>query len=160
MVCLPATRVTLSKNWKSFWLVISGWLPLAPRFRMPPLLNMIWLIADVVSLEVDARDADRLRDVGAVVDRRHEELDRAPAEAELVQPVRAEGVGVVEREALRLDVAVAGAEREAGVAVRQRRRQDAVRLLVAVAAEEAVVRRQLVIDLDVDLVVLPRRASG
>src|SRR5258708_31866664 len=49
IVCLPATRVTLSKNWKSFWLVISGWLAFAPRFRMPPLLNMIWLIADVVS---------------------------------------------------------------------------------------------------------------
>ena len=49
IVCLPATRVTLSKNWKSFWFVISGWLPFAPMFRMPPSLNMIWLIADVVS---------------------------------------------------------------------------------------------------------------
>ena len=69
IVCLPATRVTLSKNWKSFWLVMSGWLPFAPRFRMPPLLNMIWLIADVVVAEIDARNPDRLRDVGAVVDR-------------------------------------------------------------------------------------------
>ena len=49
-----------------------------------------------------------------------------------------ERVRVVERQALRLDVAVARAERRAGVAVRQRRRQDAVRLLVAVADEEAV----------------------
>ena len=43
------TRVTLSKIWKSFWFVMSGWLPFEPMFRMPPLLNMIWLIADVVS---------------------------------------------------------------------------------------------------------------
>ena len=64
-----------------------------------------------------------------------------PAEAELVQPVRAERVRVVERQALRLDVAVAGAERGARVAVRQRRRQDAVRLLEAVAREEPVVSR-------------------
>ena len=33
-VCLPLIQVTLSKIWKSFWLVMSGWLPLAPRFRM------------------------------------------------------------------------------------------------------------------------------
>ncbi len=44
-VCLPLSHVTLSKNWKSFWFVISGWLPLAPRFRM--FWNCIWLIADV-----------------------------------------------------------------------------------------------------------------
>ena len=96
----------------------------------------------------------RLRGIGAVVDRRHVELDRRPAEAELVQPVVAERVRVVEREALPLDVAVAGAEGEAGIAVRQRRRLQAVRLLEAVAREEAVVRRQVVIDLHVELVVL------
>ena len=124
-------------------------------FRMPPLLNMIWLIADVVSLRLTPGMPTRLRDVGAVVDRRHEELDRAPAEAEFVQQVRAQGVGVVERDALRLDVAVAGAEREAGIAVPQRRRLQAVRLLIAVTAEEPVVGRQVVIDLDVELVVLP-----
>ena len=61
-------------------------------------------------VEVDAGEADRRGRVGAVVDRRHEELDRRPAEPELVQPVRAQGVRVVERQALRLDVAVAGAE--------------------------------------------------
>ena len=33
-VCLPVLRVTLSKIWKSFWLVMSGWLLFAPRFRM------------------------------------------------------------------------------------------------------------------------------
>jgi len=27
---------------------MSGWLLLDPMFRMPPLLKMIWLIADVV----------------------------------------------------------------------------------------------------------------
>ena len=26
-VCLPLIHVTLSKIWKSFWLVMSGWLP-------------------------------------------------------------------------------------------------------------------------------------
>ena len=26
-VCLPLTQVTLSKIWKSFWFVMSGWLP-------------------------------------------------------------------------------------------------------------------------------------
>ena len=153
-MCLPATRVTLSKIWMSFWLVISGWLAFAPRLRMPPLLNMIWLIAEVVGPRLIPGMPDRLRGVGPVVDRGHEELDRAPADAELVQQVRAERVRVVEREPLRLDVAFAGAEGEPGVAVRQRRRQDAVRLLVAVAPEEAVGRRQHVIDLEVDLVVL------
>ena len=73
-------------------------------------------------VQVDAREAHRLRRVGAEVDRRHEELDRRPAEAELVQPAAAQRVRVVERQALRLDVAVAGAERRARVAVRQRRR--------------------------------------
>ena len=33
-VCLPLIQVTLSKIWKSFWLVMSGWLLLAPRFLM------------------------------------------------------------------------------------------------------------------------------
>ena len=108
-------------------------------------------------VQVDARDADRLREVLLVVDRRHEELDRAPAEAELVQQTRAERVRIVEGESLRLDVAVARAEGEARVAVRQRRRQDAMRFLVAVAREEAVVRRQPMIDLEIDLVVEPRQ---
>jgi hypothetical protein len=44
-VCLPFSQVTLSKNWKSFWLVISGWLPFAPRFRI--VWNPSWVIADV-----------------------------------------------------------------------------------------------------------------
>ncbi len=87
---------------------------------------------------------------------RHEELDRRPAEAELVQPgCVPQRVRVVERQALRLDVAVAGAEREPGIAVRQRGRLEPVRLLVAVAREEPVVARQVVVDLDVELVVLP-----
>ena len=32
----PITRVTLSKTWKSFWFVMSGWLPFWPRCRAPP----------------------------------------------------------------------------------------------------------------------------
>ena len=47
-VCLPLIQVTLSKIWKSFWFVMSGWLPFAPRFRM--FWNVICVIADVVSL--------------------------------------------------------------------------------------------------------------
>ena len=74
--------------------------------------------------------------------------------------VRAEGVGVVEGQALGLDVAVAGAERHARVAVGQGRGQVAVGLLVAVADEEPVVGAQVVVDLDVDLVVLRARGSG
>ncbi len=64
-------------------------------------------------------------------------------------------MGVVERQPLRLDVAFAGTEGEPGVAVRQRRRQHAMRLLVAVAHEETVVLRERVIDFRVHLVVLP-----
>ena len=44
-VCLPLIQVTLLKIWKSFWLVMSGWLPLAPRFRM--FWNVSCVIADV-----------------------------------------------------------------------------------------------------------------
>ena len=153
IVCLPLIQVTLSKIWKSFWFVMSGWLLLAPRFRM--FWNASCVIADVASLRLMPGMPDGVGRVGAVVDRRHQELDRRPAEAELVQPVAAERVRVVERQALRLDVAVAGAEGGARVAVRQRRRLQPVRLLVAVAREEAVARRQVVIDLDVELVVLP-----
>ena len=107
-------------------------------------------------IQIDAGDPDRRRRVLQVVDRRHEELHRAPAESELVEPPGVERVRVVEGEALRLDVAVAGAEGNARVAVRQRRRQVPVRLLIAVAHEEPVVRRQRVIDLHVELIVLPR----
>ena len=63
-------------------------------------------------------------------------------------------VRVVERQTLRLDVPVAGAEREPGITVRQAGRLDPVRLLVAVPDEEAVCARQVVIDLDVELIVL------
>src|SRR5918993_3462451 len=49
-VCLPFSQVTLSKNWKSFWLVISGWLLLAPRFRT--VWNPSWVIADVASFRL------------------------------------------------------------------------------------------------------------
>src|SRR6185436_20203362 len=62
-----------------------------------------------------------------------------------------------EGESLRLDVAVAGAKGEAGIAVRQGGRQHTMRLLITVAKEEMVRRRQVVIDLGVDLVVLPRQ---
>ncbi len=72
-VCLPLIQVTLSKIWKSFWFVMSGWLLLAPRFRM--FWNASCVIAEVDLVEVDARDADGLGRVGAVVDRRHQELD-------------------------------------------------------------------------------------
>ena len=34
IVWRPVLRVTLSKIWKSFWLVMSGWLLSAPRLRM------------------------------------------------------------------------------------------------------------------------------
>ena len=47
-VCLFLIQVTLSKIWKSFWFVISGWLPFAPRFRM--FWKCIWVIAEVTSL--------------------------------------------------------------------------------------------------------------
>src|SRR5262245_36487539 len=47
IVCLPCVQVRLSANEKSFWFVISGWLLLAPRFRM--FWNVIWVIADVTS---------------------------------------------------------------------------------------------------------------
>ena len=153
-------QVTLSKIWKSFWFVMSGWLPFDPRFLDPPFWKMIWLIADVTSFRLTPGDAHLLREVLAVVDRRHEELDRAPAEPELVQPPAAERVRVVEREALRRDVPVARAERVAGVAVRQRGRQEPVRLLMAVPHEEPVVRAQVVIELEVALIVLPLEESG
>ena len=45
--CRPLIQVTLSKIWKSFWFVISGWFPFEPRFRDPPWLKVIWLIAEV-----------------------------------------------------------------------------------------------------------------
>src|SRR5262245_14675810 len=48
MVCFPLTQVTLSKIAKSFWFVMSGWLPFAPRFRM--FWNVICDIADVALL--------------------------------------------------------------------------------------------------------------
>ena len=49
-VCRPFSQVTLSKNCRSFWLVISGWLLLAPRFRM--FWNPSCVIADVASLRL------------------------------------------------------------------------------------------------------------
>ena len=49
-VSLPVTLVTLSKNCRSFWFVISGWLLLAPRFRM--FLNVSWVIPEVASLRL------------------------------------------------------------------------------------------------------------
>src|SRR6476661_7721908 len=47
-VCLPLVDVTLSKIWKSFWLVMSGWLLFAPRFRM--FWKLSWVIADATEL--------------------------------------------------------------------------------------------------------------
>ena len=44
----PLIQVTLSNIWKSFWFVISGWLLLAPRFRM--FWKLSWVIADVDGL--------------------------------------------------------------------------------------------------------------
>src|SRR5262245_32516077 len=44
-VCRPLIQVTLSNLWKSFWLVISGWLLLAPRSRIA--VKSICVIADV-----------------------------------------------------------------------------------------------------------------
>ena len=57
-VCLPLIQVTLSKIWKSFWFVISGWLPLWPIFRM--FWNVNWVIADVASFRLIAGDAHRV----------------------------------------------------------------------------------------------------
>ncbi len=45
-VCLFLIQVTLSKTWKSFWFVMSGWLLLAPRLRM------FWKLSCVIA-EVD-----------------------------------------------------------------------------------------------------------
>src|SRR3954452_6382523 len=50
IVCFPLIEVTLSKIWKSFWLVMSGWLPFAPRFLM--FWNVICDIADVALLRL------------------------------------------------------------------------------------------------------------
>ena len=50
IVCFPLIQVTLSKNWKSFWLVMSGWLLFAPRFRMFWKLSCV--IADVTSFRL------------------------------------------------------------------------------------------------------------
>src|SRR5262249_2974092 len=50
IVCLPRLQVTLSSSEKSFWLVISGWLPLAPRFLM--FWNVICDIADVTGFRL------------------------------------------------------------------------------------------------------------
>jgi hypothetical protein len=47
-VCLLLIQVTLSKTWKSFWFVMSGWLLLAPRLRM--FWKFIWVIAEVTWL--------------------------------------------------------------------------------------------------------------
>src|SRR5437899_11282563 len=57
IVWRPATRVTLSKNWRSFWFVMSGWLPFDPRLRapLPPpvvVVKMILLIAEVASFRL------------------------------------------------------------------------------------------------------------
>ena len=49
-VCRPLIQVTLSKIWKSFWLVMSGWLPLAPRFRM--FWNVSCVMADVTAFRL------------------------------------------------------------------------------------------------------------
>ena len=49
-VCLPLSQVTLSKIWKSFWLVMSGWLLLAPRLRM--FWNVSCVIAEVTSFRL------------------------------------------------------------------------------------------------------------
>ena len=45
-VCGPLIQVTLSKIWKSFWFVMSGWLLLEPRFRM--FWKLSWVIAEFV----------------------------------------------------------------------------------------------------------------
>ena len=42
----PEILVTLLKIWKSFWFVISGWLPLAPRLRM--FWKPSWVIPEFV----------------------------------------------------------------------------------------------------------------
>ncbi len=105
-------------------------------------------------IEIDAWEAHGRGRVCAVVDRELEELDRGPAEAELVQEARPQGVRVVEGQALGLDVSLASAEREPGIPMREAGRLDPMRLLVAVPREEAVLARQVVVDLDVELVVL------
>ena len=46
----PVIQVTLSKIWKSFWLVMSGWLLLAPRLRM--FWNPSWVIAEVTEFRL------------------------------------------------------------------------------------------------------------
>ena len=69
-------------------------------------------------VQIDAGNANRRRGISEVIERGHEELDRAPPHTNLVQPVAAERVRVVERQALRLDVAVARPEREPRIAVR------------------------------------------
>ena len=66
-VCRPLIHVTLSKIWKSFWFVMSGWLPLAPRFRM--FWNWICVIAEVASLKLTPGMPTAVGQVLPVVDR-------------------------------------------------------------------------------------------
>ena len=108
-----------------------------------------------VGAEVDVGDPHRFRKILAVTDGQAIQRERAVAEAQLVEPARTEGVRVVEGDALGPDAAVAG---DAAVAARQGRRQDAMALLEAVAQEEPVRSAQGVVDLRVELVVLPLEA--
>lgn len=68
--------------------------------------------------DVDAGDADRLGLVRACVNRSHLESDAAEADAGFIQPARAEGVSVVERQTLPANQTVSRAECRPGVAVR------------------------------------------
>ena len=61
---------------------------------------------------------------------------------------------IVEGQALCRDVPVPGAERGPGITVREAGRLEPMDLLIAVPEEEAVCVRQVVVDLDVELIVV------
>src|SRR5262249_51886416 len=104
--------------------------------------------------DIDAGNPDALCQVRAGVDRGHFEGDAAESEAKFVQPARAEGVGVVERQTLRANQTGPRAERKSGVAVRQRRRQETVCAFETVPSEEVILLRKVIVNLAVELIVL------
>src|SRR5262249_19516436 len=103
--------------------------------------------------DVDAGDADRLRQIRACVNRSHFESDTAEADAGFIQPARVESVGVVERQALRANQTGSRAEGRPGIAVRQGRRQETMSALEAIPPEEVIVLGNVVVNLGVELIV-------
>ncbi len=121
---------------------------------MPLCGNWIWLIAEVTSLRLMPgmpTCAARLVPKSTGVIRNSIELQPKRNSFSQLEPSVCVSLNA---RPCALMLPFARAEREPRVAVRQRRRQQAVRLLIAVAREEAVRLRQVVVDLHVHLIVL------